>query len=77
MKATTSIIVTTTCLIVFYVLLHFDADALLTALLYFSIPVVMIIMVLSILLDDSLPYPELGNEEWGYRDKNKSELGVL
>ena len=77
MKAATSIIVTTTCLIVFYVLLHFDADPLLSALLYFSIPVVMIIMVLSILLDDSLSYPELGNEEWGYRDKNKSELGVF
>ena len=77
MKAATSIIVTTICLITFYFLLHFDADPLLTALLYFSIPVVMVIMVLSILLDDSIPYPELGNEEWGYRDKNKCELGVF
>lgn len=77
MKAINSIIVTTALLVTFYILLHFDASPMLTVLLYFSIPIAMVIMVLSILLDDSKPYPKLGEEEWGYRDKGKSEPGMF
>lgn len=77
MKAINSIIVTTALLVTFYILLHFDASPMLTVLLYFSIPIAMVIMVLSILLDDSTPYPELGDEEWGYRDRGKIEPGMF
>ncbi|HTI61482.1 hypothetical protein [Mucilaginibacter sp.] len=77
MKAINSIIVTTALLVTFYILLHFDASPVLTVLLYFSIPIAMVIMALSILLDDSTPYPELGDEEWGYRDKGYSELSMF
>jgi len=69
MKAITAIIVATVCLVAFYILLHFNAAPMLTVLLYFSIPITIVIMVLSVLLDDSKPYPELDNEEWGYQDK--------
>lgn len=77
MKAINAIIVATVCLVAFYILLHFNAAPLLTTLLYFSIPVTIVIMVLSVLLDDSKPYPELDNDEWGYKDKNNDELGIF
>jgi hypothetical protein len=77
MKATTAVSITTLYLVAFYTLLRFDASPLLTALVYLSIPLVIICMVLIVLLDESRKYPELKNEEWGYADKNKEDLGIV
>ena len=77
MKATTAVIIATLYIVVFYVLLNFDAAPLLTALVYLFIPVVIIAMVFIVLLDDSHDYPELNKDEWGYADKNKDELRMF
>jgi len=77
MKATTAVIIATLYLFVFYVLLHFIVAPLFTAVVFISVPIVIIAMVLIVLLDDSKAYPELADEEWGYADKNKDELGMF
>ena len=41
-------------------------------------PFLVITMVLTILKDTTRSYPELGaDEEWGYADKAKDQLGIL
>jgi hypothetical protein len=78
MKAPIAIVIATIYLVVFYILLYINASLLLTALLYLSIPAVIIGMVFVVLLDDSYDYPELpGNDEWGYRDKKKDDLWIV
>jgi hypothetical protein len=77
MKATGAVSITTLYLVAFYTLLHFDVSPLLTGLVYLSIPLVIICMVLLVLLDDSVKYPELENEEWGYADKKKEDLWII
>jgi hypothetical protein len=78
MKATTAVAIATIYLVVFYILLNFNAGALFTMLVYLSLPVVIVGMVFIILLDDSIKYPELpDNDEWGYRDKKKDDLWIV
>jgi hypothetical protein len=45
--------------------------------LFLIAPIILIGVVYSVLKDDSYWYPELGNEEWGYRDKARDELGLF
>jgi len=41
-------------------------------------PFLIFLTVFIVLKDNKLPYPELGcDEEWGYADKVKSELGMF
>jgi hypothetical protein len=50
----------------------------LLAYLFLASPVLIIAMIYLVLKDNSCQYPELGeNEEWGYRDKDKNELGLF
>ena len=77
MKAHSAVAVTTFTVILFYILLNINANFLLTSLVYFSIPVLVVFMVYFVLSDDSGTYPELGKDEWGYRDKSKSRLGMF
>jgi len=78
MKATTAVIIATVYLVVFYVLLHSNASLLLTGFVFLSMPIVIIGMVFIVLLDDSVKYPELpDNDEWGYSDKNKDDLWIV
>ena len=78
MKVTTAVAIATIYLVVFYILLNFNTGALFTMLVYLSLPVVIIGMVFIVLLDDSVKYPELpNNDEWGYRDKEKDDLWIV
>jgi len=45
--------------------------------LFIGVPFMIIWMVVCILKDDRQKYPELGQHEWGYRDKNRDELGLF
>ncbi len=50
----------------------------LLAYMFLVSPVLLIATVYFVLTDTTHTYPELGeSEEWGYGDKNKSELGVF
>jgi hypothetical protein len=50
----------------------------LLAYMFLVSPVMLIATVYFVLTDTTYTYPELGeDQEWGYRDKNKSELGVF
>ena len=77
MKTVVAVWITTLYLVAFYAFLHFDVSPLLTGLAYLSMPVVIICMVLIILLGDSIKYPELKNDEWGYADKKKEDLWIV
>lgn len=77
MKATTSVIWTTIYLILLYTIPAYVSSMLLTGILYITFPVILILMVLIILKDDSIKTKELGNDEWGYADKNKDELWII
>jgi len=50
----------------------------LLACMFLVSPVLLIATVYFVLTDSMHAYPELGEgDEWGYSDKNKSELGVF
>jgi fatty acid desaturase len=50
----------------------------LLAYMFLASPVLLIAVVYFVLTDTTYTYPELGeDQEWGYRDKNKNELGVF
>lgn len=46
-------------------------------MLYLSFPVILILMVVIILKDDSIKPKKLGNSEWDYADKDKDELWII
>jgi len=77
MKATTSILWTTIYLILMYTLPAYSSSLILTGILYISFPVILILMVVITLQDNSVKAKELGNDEWGYADKNKNELWII
>ncbi|MBS1531075.1 MAG: hypothetical protein JSU01_12260 [Bacteroidetes bacterium] len=78
MKAGTAVVIATLHLIGFYILLNFDASLLVTALVFFSIPIVLMLTLFVVLLDDSSDYPQLAkNDEFGYSDKKKDDLWIL
>jgi len=77
MRSVIFISIVTIYIIAFYILLYTDTPGILTFIWYLSFPVVLILLILNVLMDDRGKYPELGKEEWGYSDKNKSELGML
>lgn len=78
MKATTVVIWATIYLIVLYVVPNYISSFLLTGLLYLSFPVIIILMVIIILKDDSVKVNELAEgEEFGYADKNKEDLWII
>jgi hypothetical protein len=77
MKAGYAILLTTVYFITFYILLNSNTPLLLTAVAYFSMPLVIIAMVYFVLTDYSVKPKELGDEEWGYGDKNKEDLWIV
>jgi len=50
----------------------------LCAFMYLFLPFVIVFMVYLVLTEKNFNYPELAEgEEWGYRDKDKNELGLF
>jgi hypothetical protein len=78
MNAKTAVAIVTCYLIGFVVMLNFNLPETTIIYMFFLSPFLLIWMVYEILADDKHKYPELGkNEEWGYRDKKRDELGVF
>ena len=77
MKSKIAVTALTIYMAVVYFFANGEAFSLFLEILYLLIPVALISMVLIVLKDKSRPYPELGNQEWGYRDKDKNDLGML
>jgi len=73
-----SVILTTTYLFTYAILINFNLPALWTALLGVFWPFTFIWMIYCILKDNQVEYPELKDgQEWGYHDKGRPELGLL
>ena len=75
-KAVVSIL---TIYLITYVILFVTGFSVTIAMyMFLTSPILLVWMVYSILTDEQYEYPDLGdNEEWGYRDKAKSELGIF
>lgn len=78
MKATTAIITVTLYLLAMTITGDFIGSTGLSAVLYLLSPLVIVGMIYIILKDTAKPYPELKkDEEWGYADANRDELGMF
>jgi hypothetical protein len=65
-------------LVVLTILGQSAASPTLCTFMYLFSPLVIVIMVYLVLTEKNFNYPELAEgEEWGYRDKNKNELGLF
>ena len=73
-----SVIPTTVYLLAYAILINLDLPQLWIALLSVFWPFIFIWMIYRILKDNQFEYPELKDgQEWGYRDKDRGELGLL
>jgi|KBSMisStaDraftv2_1062788.scaffolds.fasta_scaffold827799_2 hypothetical protein len=70
-----SVVLTTTYLFTYAILINLSLPALWIALLGVFWPFTFIWMIYCILKDNQFEYPELKDgQEWGYRDKDRTEL---
>jgi hypothetical protein len=77
MKTNIVIILATVYLGILSMLGYTGASTELCAYLYLVSPLIIVFLVYVVLTEDEYPYPELGKDEWGYRDKNKNELDIF
>ena len=77
MKSKVAVVVVTVYLVVVNLLANAESLKVLFTVFYLVTPAVLITMVVVILKDNSLSYPELNDQEWGYRDKHKNDLGLF
>jgi len=64
-------------LIVYIILLHFETTADYAIIMSLFSPLLICWMVYSVLRHGKYDGPELGDEEFGYRDKKKNDLGII
>jgi len=65
-------------LLLYYWMIISDKESGLTSFLFVLFPFILIWIVFSILIHGKFEGKELGEqEEWGYTDKDKNELGVF
>jgi len=77
-SAKKSICVLTAYLVIYIILINTRLLFELIPYLYIVSPFLIVWMVACILKDTRVKYPELKeNEEWGYADKSKDELGFF
>jgi len=77
-SAKNSIIVLTAYLVIYIILINTGLLFIIIPYLYIISPFLIVWMVACILKDNIVAYPELKeNEEWGYADKSKDELGLF
>ncbi|MBB3053954.1 hypothetical protein [Mucilaginibacter gotjawali] len=78
LSAKKSIFVMTAYLVIYIILINTGLLFILVPYLYIVSPFFIVWMVACILKDTRVKYPELKeNEEWGYADKTKDELGFF
>jgi hypothetical protein len=64
-------------LVLYCALLQFESTRALALTMLLFAPVVLIVMVYIVLKYGKFTGPELGDNEFGYADKDKDELGVF
>jgi len=73
-----SIYILTVYLVIYIILINTGLLLQIIPYLYITSPVLIVWMVVCILKDTTVKYPELKeNEEWGYSDKSRDELGFF
>ena len=73
-----SVFAATSLLVIYSVLIFLDAPLRITGFVFFISPFFIGWMIISVLKDKSYPVKELEeNEEWGYGDKRKEDLGIF
>jgi hypothetical protein len=78
MKTIIAVIASTIYLFLFTALHFINVSITLCAVMYLLSPFVVIYTVYLVLTDKDYKYPELKDgDEWGYRDKKKSDLGIF
>jgi hypothetical protein len=78
MKTIISIALATLFLFTMTALGYTGTAPVLCAFIYLFSPIVIIAMVYLVLTEKGYDYPELAEgEEWGYRDREKSKLGIF
>ncbi len=78
MKTKIAISLATAYLVTFTVLCATNTLTVACAFMYLFSPIVTVIMVYMVLTEKGYNYRELTeDEEWGYRDKDKSKLGLF
>ncbi|ASU36552.1 hypothetical protein [Mucilaginibacter xinganensis] len=76
--AKTAILFATAYVVIYAVVINLDVPVILAPIGAVLWLFVFLWMVYCILKDTRRPYPKLKeNEEWGYLDKNKNELGMF
>ncbi|HZY38970.1 MAG TPA: hypothetical protein VFE53_20055 [Mucilaginibacter sp.] len=75
--AGTAVILVTLYVMAFVVVLNVGALFFLAPWLFTAFPFLLLWMVWTVLTDDRQKYPTLGKNEWGYRDKNRDDLGFF
>ncbi len=65
-------------LLLYCILLQSSVPSLFNAILFFFSPFVLVWLVLTVLKDQSKKIKDLqGEEEWGYQDRSRNELGMF
>ena len=78
MNAKTAVSILTIYLITYVILFVTGFSVTIAIYMFLVYPVLLVWMVYSVLTDEQYEYHDLGdNEEWGYRDKAKNELGIF
>jgi hypothetical protein len=77
MKSKIAVIAVTIYLVVVNLLANAESPSFLFTIFYLLAPAVLISMVIVILKENSRYYPELNDQEWGYQDNDKDNLGLL
>jgi hypothetical protein len=78
MKATYVVGLLTVYLIIYSTLFLTGVSAIILSCMFLISPLLLIAGVYLVLRDDKLPYPELeDDDEFGYLDKSKDELGTF
>lgn len=78
MKATTAVSILTIYLVVYTALFQTGFSLTILSCLFLIAPFLIVWMVYIVFKDDQYKYPNLGkNEEWGYQDKAKDQLGIF
>jgi hypothetical protein len=78
MKTKPTAIILTSYLIVYAVICDTGISVVVSSLMAVLSPFLLVCSVYFILKDNTIDYPELKkDEEWGYRDKAKEQLGTF
>lgn len=72
-----SVVLVSVFLLLYCILLHFENTLTIALGMLMLSPFLVIWMVLTVLVDGKYEGPELGEEEFGYLDKKKEDLGTF